>query len=74
MGIVVGGLYKHFKGHIYKVLMLAKDSEDLSMKVVYQNIENNDIWVRPLDEFLSRVDKDKYPDVKQEKRFEYISD
>lgn len=74
MDVVVGGLYKHFKGHIYKVLTLAKDSEDLSMKVVYQNIETDEVWVRPLTEFISPVDKEKYPDVKQEKRFEYIND
>lgn len=74
MNVVVGGTYKHFKGHIYKVLTLAKDSEDLSTKVVYQNIENNEVWVRPLTEFISPVDKEKYPDVKQEKRFEYIND
>ena len=43
-------------------------------KVVYQNIDNNDIWVRPLDEFKSKVDKNKYPEVKQEYRFEYIND
>ncbi len=74
MEVVVGGTYKHFKGHIYKVLCLAKDSEDLSIKVVYQNTENNDIWVRPIEEFESKVDKNKYPDVKQEYRFEYIND
>ena len=74
MDVVVGGLYKHFKGHIYKVLMLAKDSEDLSMKVVYQNVETSEVWVRPLISFVSPVDKEKYPDVKQEKRFEYLSD
>lgn len=74
MEVVVGGIYRHFKGHLYKVLCIAKDSEDLSLKVVYQNIDNNDIWVRPLDEFKSKVDKNKYPEVKQEYRFEYIND
>ena len=74
MDVVVGGIYKHFKGHIYKVIALAKDSEDLSMKVVYQNTEDNETWVRPLSEFISPVDKIKYPNVTQEKRFEYISD
>ena len=72
--VKVGGIYKHFKGHIYKVIALAKDSEDLSIKVVYENIENKEVWVRPLDEFISDVDKEKYPDVLQKKRFELLND
>lgn len=74
MDVVVGGIYKHFKGYIYKVVALAKDSEDLSIKVVYQNTETGETWVRPLLEFISPVDKEKYPNASQEKRFEYISD
>lgn len=74
MDVVVGGLYKHFKGHIYKVITIAKDSEDLKTMVVYENIDTHEVWVRPLLEFTSPVDKEKYPEVLQEKRFEYISD
>ncbi len=74
MEIVIGDKYRHFKGHIYKVLCLAKDSEDLSIKVVYQNIENEDIWVRPISEFQGKVDKNKYPNVQQEYRFEHLDD
>lgn len=70
--INVNGIYKHFKGHTYKILAIAKDSDDLSLKVVYQNVDNNDIWVRDYEEFNSLVDKTKYPDVLQEYRFEEI--
>ena len=72
MNVVVGGIYKHFKGHTYKVLTLAKNSETLEDEVVYQNIETGEVWVRPLLEFVSPVDKNKYPDVKQEMRFSFI--
>lgn len=72
--IKVNKLYRHFKGHIYKVIAIAKDSEDLSLKVVYQNISNNDIWVRDLEEFNSLVDKNKYPDVSQKYRFQELDD
>ena len=31
------------------------------------------VWVRPLEMFLSDVDKLKYPDVKQKLRFEELT-
>lgn len=69
--LVMGGIYKHFKGHVYKVIAVCKDADNLKEKVVYQNVEDeNDIWVRDKDEFLSKVDKEKYPLVKQEFRFQ----
>ena len=48
-------------------MAIAKDSEDLSLKVVYKH--DNDIWVRSLEEFTSKVDKNKYPNSYQEYRF-----
>lgn len=70
--IEIGKTYKHFKGHIYKVLEIAKHSETLEELVTYKNIESNDVWARPYEMFNSTVDKQKYPDVKQEYRFEEI--
>ena len=41
--------------------------------VVYQDTTKEDLfWVRPLDLFLSEVDHDKYPNVKQKYRFELL--
>ena len=70
--IKVNSLYKHFKGHIYKVIAIAKDSEDLSLKVVYENVETKEIWIRDYNEFISLVDKTKYPEVSQKYRFEEV--
>ena len=70
--IKINGTYRHFKGNLYKVIAIAKDSEDLSLKVIYQSIENNEYWVRDYDMFLSKVDYEKYPNVKQKYRFEEI--
>ena len=73
-----GKIYRHFKGKEYKVLMVAYDSEtnnDENMRklVVYEALYgDHKIWVRDYDMFLSKVDKEKYPDVKQEYRFEEI--
>lgn len=74
MDVVVHQRYKHFKGMIVEVLALAKHSEDLSLQVVYKHIDTDDIWVRPLSEFTSKVDKVKYPNVTQEYRFEPLND
>lgn len=68
--VIVGGIYKHFKGHIVKVLCVGKDAEDLSLKIIYEHMDTKEIWVRDKDEFLSKVDKVKYPNVKATYRFE----
>ena len=73
--LVIGGIYRHFKGHIYKVLCVGRDASTLEEVVVYQNVEKEeDIWVRGKEEFLSLVDKEKYPEIKQKYRFERITE
>lgn len=70
--IKVGSVYKHFKGTYMKVVALAKHSETLEDMVVYEHLETHEFWVRPLSAFLSLVDHEKYPDVKQKYRFEEV--
>jgi len=70
--IEIGKTYKHFKGHIYKVINFATDSETLEKVVIYQNLETDEIWVRSYDMFNSLVDKEKYPNSEQNYRFEEI--
>ena len=78
--IKVGSIYKHFKGHVYKVIAIGYDSEnynednpDASRMVVYQNVEDSsDCWVRPYKMFNSLMDKEKYPDYIQKYRFEEV--
>ncbi len=72
--LVIGGIYKHFKGHVYKVLCVGRNADTTEEEVVYQNVnDENDIWIRDKKEFLSLMDKEKYPDVEQEFRFMLIS-
>lgn len=70
---VAGEFYRHFKGNIYQIKMLAKDSESAKEKVVYQAMYAPfTCWVRDLEEFLSQVDREKYPDEVQKYRFEKV--
>lgn len=51
--------YRHFKGKVYRLVSVAKDSETLDKIVVYQAMyDDGDIWVRPYDEFFGKVDRD----------------
>ena len=68
--VKIGAKYKHFKGKIVEVLMIAKDTETMNDLVVYKH--NGDIWARPYEMFVSEVDHDKYPEVKQKYRFEEV--
>lgn len=70
---VAGEFYRHFKGNIYQVRVLARDSETQKEKVVYQAMYPPfTCWVRDLEEFSGEVDHGRYPDVEQKYRFEKV--
>ena len=67
----IGRVYKHFKGDYYVVENIAKDSENQEGMVIYRRLyEDGGLWVRPKAMFLSEVDHEKYPNIKQKYRFE----
>ena len=69
--IIVNRVYKHFKGDYYLVVGIATHSETDEKMVVYRQLYGNgDLYVRPYDMFISKVDKKKYPNAKQEYRFQ----
>lgn len=71
MEVIIGQVYRHFKGNLYKVLHIAINSETEEKMVVYQAMYDEElIYVRPYDMFVSKVDKFKYPAADQEYRFE----
>lgn len=68
-------MYRHFKGNLYQIRCLARDSETGEKVVVYQAMYDTfEIYVRPLSMFMEEVDHDKYPEVKQKYRFELLQD
>lgn len=68
-----GQKYKHFKiGKIVTVIGISRHTETEEVSVVY-NYEGN-IWNRPLEMFMSEVDRRKYPNVSQKYRFELVED
>ena len=71
--VKIKGYYKHFKGKLYMVEDIAKDCETLEDVVVYRALyDNKQLWVRKYSDFISEVDHNKYPDVKQKYRFEEL--
>ncbi len=72
--LVENGLYRHFKGNLYLVEGVAVHSETGERLVVYRALYGErKLYVRPIELFLSTVDREKYPDAKQEYRFELLS-
>ena len=71
--VQINRIYRHFKGDYYLVEGVAKFSEDESDLVIYRRLYGDgSLWARPLDMFLSEVDHEKYPDVKQQYRFQLM--
>lgn len=63
------GLYRHFKGNLYKVIDIANDSESQQPVVIYRALYGEKgLWVRPLSMFTELVEKEGVTRA----RFEYI--
>lgn len=81
-----GKLIQHFKRetltdeekrsnkYFYQILGIAHHTETEEELVVYEALYGDGIiCARPIDMFLSEVDHEKYPDIKQKYRFEPLN-
>ena len=78
-----GDMVRHFKRetlspeeraqnkYLYRIIGTATHSETGESMMVYQPMyDGQGMYVRPLDMFLSEVDHEKYPQIRQKYRFE----
>lgn len=82
--IQVGDIVQHFKRewvsretseYLYKVLAIANHTETGEKLVIYQGLYAPfKICARPYAMFMSEVEREKYPDIKQKYRFEKAKD
>lgn len=71
MEIQLKKIYRHFKGNLYLVEDIAIHSETGEKFVVYRALYGSqELYIRPYDMFISEVNREKYPNVKQKYRFE----
>ncbi len=80
-----GDIVQHFKRellsdeeretnmYLYEIVGVATHSETRELMMVYRPLyDDGGMYVRPFEMFLSEVDHEKYPEIKQKYRFEKI--
>jgi len=68
---LIGRMFRHFKGNLYRLEGFAKDYETLEEMVVYRALYGErGLWVRPAKMFFETVERDG----KTMKRFEPVED
>ena len=88
MRLHAGDVVKHFKRetlsqeeqentkkYLYIIYDIAEHPETGEKLVIYHSLDEPfKLYARPVNMFISKVDKEKYPNIKQEYRFELWED
>ena len=62
--------WRHFKNNTYEIITLAEHTETGEKFVIYIALHDTmKTYARPLKDFMSEVDKEKYPRSEQDYRF-----
>ena len=82
-----GDMVQHFKRemlsdderntnkYLYEIIGVATHSETREPMMIYKALyDDGGMFARPLEMFLSEVDHEKYPDIKQKDRFEKVEE
>ncbi len=56
MELKPGQIWKHYKGHDYKIIILGKHSETAEDMVVYEQVHSGRIYIRPMNLFFDEVE------------------
>lgn len=71
MDIKTSRVYRHFKGDYYITVDTALNNEDDNIYVIYRALYGDgQLFVRPMEDFVAPVDRNKYPNATQEYKFE----
>ena len=52
---MVGKVYRHFKGGVYTVIGVCRDSETFAPTIIYRNVDKGQTWCRPAKNFTETI-------------------